>query len=121
MSDTHGKFIWVEAMTPDMEAAARFYGHVVGWQTKDFGSPEMPYLVLEADGKGMGGVMELTDEHKGQGIPRTGPLMSMLTMWTPRRNNSPKRAVRSDAPRRIFPKSAALPWSPIPLVRCSVS
>lgn len=69
MSDTHGKFIWVELMTPDMEAAARFYGHVVGWQTKDFGSPEMPYLVLEADGKGMGGVMELTDEHKGQGIP----------------------------------------------------
>lgn len=42
MSDTHGKFIWVELMTPDMEAAARFYGHVVGWQTKDFGSPEMP-------------------------------------------------------------------------------
>lgn len=80
MSDTHGKFIWVELMTPDMEAAARFYGHVVGWQTKDFGSPEMPYLVLEADGKGMGGVMELTDEHKSQGIPRTGPPMSMSTM-----------------------------------------
>lgn len=69
MSDTHGKFIWVELMTPDMEAAARFYGHVIGWQTKDFGSPEMPYLVLEADGKGMGGVMELTEEHKGAGIP----------------------------------------------------
>lgn len=36
MSDTHGKFIWVELMTPDMEAAARFYGHAIGWQTKDF-------------------------------------------------------------------------------------
>jgi uncharacterized protein len=30
MSDTHGKFIWVELMTPDMEAAARFYGHAIG-------------------------------------------------------------------------------------------
>jgi predicted enzyme related to lactoylglutathione lyase len=69
MSDTHGKFIWVELMTPEMEQGARFYGHVAGWQTKDFGSPEMPYLVLEADGKGMGGIMELTEEHKGQGIP----------------------------------------------------
>lgn len=51
MSDTHGKFIWVELMTPDMEAAARFYGHAIGWQTKDFGSPEMPYLVLEPTAK----------------------------------------------------------------------
>ncbi len=69
MSDTHGKFIWVELMTPDIETAARFYSHVAGWQTKESGSPEMPYLVLEAEGNGMGGIMQLTDEHRQEGIP----------------------------------------------------
>jgi len=69
MSDTHGKFIWVELMTPDTDAAGRFYSHVVGWQLKDFGSPDMAYTIFEANGKGMGGMMELTDAFKSQGIP----------------------------------------------------
>jgi predicted enzyme related to lactoylglutathione lyase len=69
MSDTHGKFIWVELMTPETDEAARFYSHVIGWQTKDFGSTEMPYTIFEADGRGVGGMMQLTDEHKGEGIP----------------------------------------------------
>ncbi|WP_320202860.1 VOC family protein [Agrobacterium rosae] len=69
MSDTHGKFIWAELMTPDKDAAGRFYSHVVGWDLKDFGSPEMGYKIFEANGVGTGGMMELTDEHKGEGIP----------------------------------------------------
>ncbi len=28
MSDTHGKFIWAELMTPDKDEAGRFYSHV---------------------------------------------------------------------------------------------
>ncbi len=69
MSDTHGKFIWAELMTPNKDAAGRFYSHVVGWDVKDFGSPEMGYEIFEANGMGIGGMMELTDEHKGEGIP----------------------------------------------------
>ena len=68
MSTSHGKFIWVELMTPDKDAAGRFYGHVVGWDIKDFGSPEMDYKIFEANGDGVGGMMELTEEHKGEGI-----------------------------------------------------
>ncbi len=69
MSETHGKFIWAELMTTDKDDAGRFYAHVVGWELKDFGSPEMGYKIFEANGVGVGGMMELTDEHKAEGIP----------------------------------------------------
>jgi hypothetical protein len=77
MSEDHGRFIWYELMTPDLEAAKRFYGAVVGWtaQTMPMGNPDddhpegHPYTILEADGAGVGGAMPLSDEHKAQGVP----------------------------------------------------
>lgn len=69
MSNAHGAFIWAELMTPDTDAAARFYSHVIGWQMKHFGPPEMNYTIVEADGVGIGGIMALDDEHRNQGIP----------------------------------------------------
>lgn len=69
MSDTHGKFIWAELMTPDVEDAGRFYSHVVGWNVTDFPSPDMDYKIFEANGRGVGGMMALADEHKSAGIP----------------------------------------------------
>lgn len=69
MTDTHGKFIWVELMTPDVGEADRFYSHVVGWQVKDFPSPDMEYKIFEADGRGVGGMMRLTEECKVENIP----------------------------------------------------
>jgi predicted enzyme related to lactoylglutathione lyase len=70
MSETHGKFIWCELMTPDTSAAIEFYGKVVGWTTKGMtveGQP--PYTIFEADGVGVGGVMEFPAELEGKGIP----------------------------------------------------
>ncbi|MDS7596445.1 VOC family protein [Agrobacterium tumefaciens] len=69
MSDTHGKFIWVELMTPDTPAAGRFYSHVIGWGLKDYGSPDMDYTIFEADGVGIGGMMALTETFAAEGIP----------------------------------------------------
>jgi predicted enzyme related to lactoylglutathione lyase len=69
MSDTHGKFIWYELMTPDTEAAARFYGFVVGWTAAPFENAAMPYTIFETNGRGVGGMMELTDEFARSGIP----------------------------------------------------
>ena len=31
MANPHGSFIWYELMTPDPDAAKRFYTKVVGW------------------------------------------------------------------------------------------
>jgi predicted enzyme related to lactoylglutathione lyase len=35
MNPATGSFIWYELMTPDANAAARFYGNVVGWKIAD--------------------------------------------------------------------------------------
>ena len=77
MSDDHGRFIWYELMTPDLEAAKRFYGQVVGWTAQsmamDDGDADHPdghvYTILEADGAGVGGAIPLSDEHNAQGVP----------------------------------------------------
>ena len=69
-SDTHGKFIWCELMTPDPAAAAKFYGSVVGWATKEMPMGEMGvYTIFEANGRGVAGMMQFPAELEGQGIP----------------------------------------------------
>jgi predicted enzyme related to lactoylglutathione lyase len=70
MSETHGKFIWCELMTPDTAAAEKFYGSVVGWTTSDMQVEGMPeYTIFEANGIGTAGMMEFPAELEGQGIP----------------------------------------------------
>ena len=32
----HGQFVWYELMTPDTEAAKRFYAPITGWGTQQF-------------------------------------------------------------------------------------
>ncbi|TAX54798.1 VOC family protein [Rhizobium leguminosarum] len=70
MSETHGKFIWCELMTPDTSAAAKFYSSVVGWTTSEMKMEGMPtYTIFEADGIGVAGLMEFPAELEGKGIP----------------------------------------------------
>ncbi|MBB3915046.1 VOC family protein [Rhizobium fabae] len=70
MSETHGKFIWCELMTPDTSAAAKFYCSVVGWTTSDMTVEGMPpYTIFEANGIGVAGLMEFPAELEGKGIP----------------------------------------------------
>ncbi|WP_293905848.1 VOC family protein [Phenylobacterium sp.] len=70
MSD-HGRFIWYELLTPDMDGAKRFYGEVVGWAAQDMPMPDRggePYSVLSADGNGVAGMMNLGAPMKAQGM-----------------------------------------------------
>ena len=46
MADAVGKFVWYDLMTTDVDAAAAFYGKVVGWTSKDSGMPDQKYLLL---------------------------------------------------------------------------
>jgi len=64
MADT---FIWYELMTPDEDAAIDFYTKVVGWTAADADQPDMRYTILSAGGRGVGGVMQLTDEMSAGG------------------------------------------------------
>lgn len=70
MSETHGKFIWCELMTPDTKGAIDFYSKVVGWTTTAMtveGQP--PYTIFQASGAGVGGLMAFPAELEGTGIP----------------------------------------------------
>jgi predicted enzyme related to lactoylglutathione lyase len=68
MSDSHGRFIWYELMTPDTAGAKTFYSTVVGWTCNDMAMPGMTYTVV-GPGVGMGGIMEMTPEAKSMGAP----------------------------------------------------
>jgi predicted enzyme related to lactoylglutathione lyase len=58
----HGSFIWYELMTSDQDAAIDFYTRVVGWTASDADQPDMRYTILSAGGRGVGGIMQLTDQ-----------------------------------------------------------
>ena len=66
MSNPAGSFIWYELMTPDPDAAASFYGPVVGWTVaahSDPGAGGMDYrMIVRSDGGNAGGVLKLTEE-----------------------------------------------------------
>ncbi len=55
-------FIWYELMTDDADAAAAFYGSVVGWtfSRPDPASPVDYRHITRSDGGGQGGVLQLT-------------------------------------------------------------
>ena len=67
MSDMHGKFVWIELMTSDPEAAEGFYSKVVGWSAKDSGQPGMSYMLLSMGETMMGGLMAIPEEAKKMG------------------------------------------------------
>jgi predicted enzyme related to lactoylglutathione lyase len=69
MADYEGQFIWYELMTPDIEAAKRFYTDVVGWGTEEWKGGNHDYTILTAAQKPVGGVMVLPEEAKKHGAP----------------------------------------------------
>jgi len=53
-------FVWYELATSDVDAALGFYGALLGWTAQDFpGNTETRYVIVTANGKGVGGVMTL--------------------------------------------------------------
>lgn len=55
-----GDFIWYELLTRDIDAAAAFYGDVVGWTVQESGTPGIDYRLLVApDGQPVAGLMAM--------------------------------------------------------------
>jgi predicted enzyme related to lactoylglutathione lyase len=71
MANVPGSFIWYELMTPDANAAARFYGAVVGWQIPPQADPATPgndyRMISRSDGGSAGGVLQLTPAMQAAG------------------------------------------------------
>src|SRR5688572_16454192 len=65
-----GSFIWYELMTPDPDAAGRFYGAVLGWKLKPqtAAAGEKDYrMILRDDGGSAGGVLRITADMQQHG------------------------------------------------------
>ena len=46
MVNSHGRFVWYELMTTDIETAKAFYANVVGWGTRDSSMPGLAYSLF---------------------------------------------------------------------------
>lgn len=57
----HGSFIWYELLTGDPDAAAAFYGEVVGWSAAGAGQPGVDYRIFSAGSAQVAGHMKLPD------------------------------------------------------------
>lgn len=62
----HGAFSWCELMTTDAEKAKAFYTRLFGWDTEEMTMPGMPYTVVKAGGKGIGGIMSMPQDAHGK-------------------------------------------------------
>jgi predicted enzyme related to lactoylglutathione lyase len=67
VADSHGRFIWYELTTTDMQAAGAFYAAVVGWGTRDASRPGLPYTVYTAGEVAVSGMMELPKDARQMG------------------------------------------------------
>lgn len=69
MASQNGLFIWYELYTTDMDAAAAFYGNVVGWGCDVVPMPGMDYRMFRSRQGNNCGMMMLPEEAKAMGAP----------------------------------------------------
>src|SRR6266436_4529075 len=68
MANSHGRFVWYELMTTDMEAAKGFYTDVVGWGTQDVSTPGVTYTLFTAGGASVSGLTDLPENPEKFGL-----------------------------------------------------
>jgi uncharacterized protein len=67
VSRFHGRFLWYELMTPDLEAAKDFYAEVVGWHVRET-APATTYSLFLAGEQPVCGLTDLPMEARAAGI-----------------------------------------------------
>ena len=67
MANSHGRFVWYELMTSDVDAAKVFYADVVGWSTKDVSMPGMAYTIFTAGSASASGLLDLPADARKMG------------------------------------------------------
>jgi predicted enzyme related to lactoylglutathione lyase len=70
---SHGRFVWYELMTTDIETAKAFYANVVGWSTRDSSATGLPYSLFTSGDSPVAGLMNVP-----RGARRTG----VTPQWT---------------------------------------
>ncbi len=54
----HGKFVWYDLLTEDVDGVTKFYGELLGWKFVATESPR--YTLIEHDGRPIGGIVDMT-------------------------------------------------------------
>lgn len=67
MLDEGASFVWYELLATDVAEASAFYGSILGWETKDASTPELPYSLFISGDLPRSGLMELPEEGRRQG------------------------------------------------------
>jgi uncharacterized protein len=67
MDGSHGRFLWYELMTTDVEAAQAFYADVFGWGTRDASMPGSAYSLFTVGEAAVGGMLDLPEEARKTG------------------------------------------------------
>jgi hypothetical protein len=67
MVNSHGRFVWYELMTTDIETAKAFYGNVVGWGTRDAAMPGLSYSLFTVGDTPVTGLMKLPEDMRRTG------------------------------------------------------
>jgi predicted enzyme related to lactoylglutathione lyase len=67
VADYHGRFVWYELITTDIERAKAFYAEVLGWGTQDVSIPSMAYTLFTVESGSVSGLMNLPEDAKKMG------------------------------------------------------
>jgi hypothetical protein len=65
MVNFHGRFVWYELMTTNLETAKAFYANVVGWGTRD---ARLAYSLFTAGDAPVTGLMKLPEDARRAGV-----------------------------------------------------
>src|ERR1039457_2381117 len=65
--DSHGRFVWYELATTDLEAAKAFYTNVVVWDAREASMPGMAYILFTAGEASVSGLMNLPEDARNIG------------------------------------------------------
>ncbi len=68
MVGSHGRFVWYELMTTDMESAKAFYADVVGWGTRDASAPGLAYRLFTIGNSPVTGLMNAPEDARRTGV-----------------------------------------------------
>ncbi len=67
MIDHHGRFLWYELMTTELEGAKTFYSKVFGWSTRDASAPGSPCTLFMVGDGSIGGLTDLPEDARRLG------------------------------------------------------
>jgi uncharacterized protein len=69
MVNCHGRFVWYELVTADIETAKAFYANVVGWGARDVAISGLAYSLFTVGNAPVAGLMNLPEDASSMGAP----------------------------------------------------